>query len=342
MAVRIIQNIPAMIAARNVNNVMHTIGDNMEQLSTGYRINHASDDAAGLEISEVMRSQVRGLAQAERNIMDGISLIQTAEAGLIELTDMIQRIRELAVQSSNATYTSYDRSKIQLEIDQITSEITRLASSVQFNTRKILTGMSFTFQVGANYSNTIGIKIATVSAQSLGLWDSGIHGYGLHSTDLFGDSSSRTIGYMPSGSFSLESAPVWDTSGGLSDSVPGERQHAQRNGLHIDSKDAWYEMGVDVSSKRSAAESSLVQLDSALHSLTFRRAQLGAMQNRLEHTLNAVGIAKEQQAAAESRIRDLDIAQKSMDLTREQILLQTSTAMLAQANTLPSIALSLI
>jgi len=208
--------------------------------------------------------------------------------------------------------------------------------------------MSFTFQVGANYSNTIGIRIATVSAQSLGLWDSGAHGYGLHSTDLFGDSDGRTVGYAAGnqtgdpGIGGIGSAPVWSADETWTDANGYNQLNAQRNMIHIDSKDAYYEMGVDVSSKRSAAESSLVQLDSALHQLTFRRAQLGAVQNRMEHTLNAVGIAKEQQAAAESRIRDLDIAQKSMDLTREQILLQTSTAMLAQANTLPSIALSLI
>ncbi|MBU0567315.1 flagellin [bacterium] len=340
MAVRIIQNVPAMIAARNVNKMMHTLGRNIEQLSTGYRINHARDDVAGLEVSETMRSQVRGLAQAERNIMDGMSLLQTAEAGLIELTDMVQRIRELAVQAANATYTSHDRSKIQLEVDQITSEISRLASSVQFNTRKVLAGLSFTFQVGANYSNTIGIRIKTVSAQSLGLWDSGIHGYGLHSTEFFGNPTGRASMGTPGGG--IGSAPVWDDTIGGTTGRTVQDGNAHRNTIHIDSKDMHYEMGVDLSSRRCAAESALVQLDSALHTLTMRRAEIGAIQNRMEHTLNAVGIAKEQQAAAESRIRDLDIAEKSMNLTREQILLQTSTAMLAQANTLPSIALSLI
>jgi len=334
MAVRIIQNVPAMTAARNVNKMMHTLGRNIEQLSTGYRINHARDDVAGLEVSETMRSQVRGLAQAERNIMDGMSLLQTAEAGMHEITDMIQRIRELSVQAANATYTSHDRSKIQLEVDHITSEISRLASSVQFNTKKVLTGQSYTFQVGANYSNTIGIRIGTVSAQSLGLWDSGASGYGLHSTELFGTPGTRTA--MGTAGAGIGSAPVW------SDGTDAGDLNAQRNSIHIDSKDMWYEMGVDVSSRRCAAESALVQLDSALHTLTMRRAEIGAIQNRMEHTLNAVGIAKEQQAASESRIRDLDIAEKSMNLTREQILLQTSTAMLAQANTLPSIALSLI
>ncbi|MBU0567316.1 flagellin, partial [bacterium] len=125
MAVTIMQNIAAMTAARNVNKMMGTLGNNIEQLSTGYRINNARDDVAGLEVSETMRTQVRGLAQAERNIMDGMSLLQTAEAGMSGITDMIQRVRELAVQSANATYTSHDRSKIQLEVDHITSEISR-------------------------------------------------------------------------------------------------------------------------------------------------------------------------------------------------------------------------
>lgn len=332
MAVRIQQNIAALVAHRNLGKVMGVISKNIERLSTGYRINRASDDPAGLEISEVMRAQARGLAQAERNIMDAISLVQTAEAGLTELTDMVQRIRELAVQAANATYTSYDRSKMQLEVDQITSEISRLASAVVFNTKKLLTGMSFTFQVGANYSNTIGLRISTVSAQSLGLWDAGIHGYGLHSTALFGAPDSRTIGYAGNGVGhtgigGVASAPVWSN---------------QRHMVHIDCKDHYYEMGVDISSKRSAAESALVQIDSALHQITFKRAQLGAFENRLHHTLNFVGVMKEQMAAAESRIRDLDIADEVMRLTRNQILLQAASSILAQANTLPSIALSLI
>ncbi|MBU1487734.1 flagellin [bacterium] len=328
------QNVPAMTAARNLNKMNEMIGRNMEQLSTGYRINHARDDVAGLEISEVMRTQVRGLGQAERNIEDALSLLQVAEAGMGEMSDMMQRIRELAVQAANATYTSHDRSKIQLEVDHLTSEISRLASSVQFNSMKVLTGQSYTFQVGANYSDTIGIKISTVSAQALGLWDSGTHGYGLHSTGLFGSPSGRAL----MGTGGIGSAPVWsDTTSG----TDGER-YAQRNMTHIDSKDMAYEMGVDVSSRRCAAESALVQIDSAIHTLTMKRAQIGAVENRMMHSLNAVGVMKEQQAAAESRIRDLDIADKMMQFTREQILMQTSAAMLSQANTMPTIALSLI
>jgi len=328
------QNIPAMTAARNLNKMNDMIGRNIEQLSTGYRINHARDDVAGLEISEVMRTQVRGLRQAERNIEDGLSLLQVAEAGMGEMSDMLQRIRELAVQAANATYTSHDRSKIQLEVDHLTSEISRLASSVQFNGMKMLSGSSFTFPVGANYSDTIGVKIATVSAQALGLWDNGAAGYGLHSTDLFGTPPGRTA--MGTAGAGIGSAPVW------SDGTDTGDDNAQRNSTHIDSKNMWYEMGVDVSSRRCAAESALVQIDSAIHTLTMKRAQIGAVENRMMHTLNAVGIMKEQQASAESRIRDLDIADKMMQFTKEQILRQTSAAMLSQANAMPAIALSLI
>jgi len=333
------QNIPAMIAARNLNRVNHMLGRNIEQLSTGYRINHARDDAAGLEISEQMRGQVRGLTQAERNIQDAMSLIQTAEAGLIEITDMLQRMRELAVQSANAIYTSHDRFKIQLEVDQLAGEISRLASSVEFNKKKILAGASFTFMVGANYSNTIGIKIRTISAQALGVWDTGINGYGLHDTEIFGGATGRTVMGYNGGS-----APVWSASSewGEGETRPDSRQYAQRNVIHIDSKDMYYEMGVDISSHRCAAESAISQVDSAISFLVMRRAELGALENRLEHTLNAVGVAKESIASAESRIRDLDVADKVQDLAREQILMQMSAAMLAQANTIPSIALSLI
>lgn len=342
MAIRVIQNIPAMTAARNLNRINETLGRNIEQLSTGYRINHARDDAAGLEISEQMRAQVRGLTQAERNIQDGISLIHTAEAGLIEMTDMLQRMRELAVQSANAIYTSHDRFKIQLEIDNLAGEISRLASSVEFNKNKILSGQSFTFMVGANYSNTIGIRIHTISAQALGVWDTGILGYGLHDTAIFGNPTGRTIMGYGGG---VVSAPIWSVGSEWAEgdtTRSDSRAYAQRNVIHINSKDMYYEMGPDISSHRCAAESAIVQIDSAISFIVMRRAELGAMENRLEHTLNAVGVAKESIAAAESRIRDLDIAEKVQDLTREQILMQTSAAMLAQANTIPSIALSLI
>jgi flagellin len=238
----------------------------MERLSSGYRINRASDDAAGLGISESMRSQIRGLGQAQRNIEDGVSLVQTAEGNLDEVHSMLQRVRELAVQYKNGTLSSSAQSAIQTEVNQLASEIERIGASADFNGLKLLSSSASTisFQVGANDGQAI-----TVSTISLG----------------------STVG---TAAFSLSSASV------LSD------------------------------------------IDAAIGKVSSSRATFGAVQNRLEHTLGVSAAYQENLVAAESRIRDVDMADEMTKLTKSQILQQAGTAMLAQANQGPQAVLSLI
>jgi flagellin len=246
------------------------MGKNLEKLSSGYRINRAADDAAGLAVSEKMRTQVNGLAQARRNALDGVSLIQTAEAAMHEMHTMLQRMRVLAVQTSNGTYTSKDRVLVQTEVDQLIDEIDRLASATQFNELQILKmNGSIRFHIGANKDEVMSVNIGELSSSGIGI-----------------------------------------------------------KGLSI--------------STITKAESAMSVLTSAINSISTKRAKLGALQNRLDHTLNALGIAYENMAASESRIRDLDMAREMMDFTKNQILLQAGTSMLAQANQIPQSVLALL
>ena len=246
-----------------------------EKLSSGEKINRAGDDAAGLAVSEKMRSQIRGLNQASKNAQNGVSFIQTAEGYLSETTDVLQRIRELAVQSSNGLYSDEDRMQIQVEVSQLVSEIDRIASTAQFNGMNLLTGAFavdsasgriMQFQIGANADQNIKAYIGTMTSQALGL--SAIQG---------GD-----------GRLSLENP--------------------------------------------EQANAAIMTIDSALHTVNKQRADLGAYQNRLETTVNGLNIASENLTAAESVIRDSDFATEMVEYTRQNILTQSATAMLAQAN----------
>ncbi len=249
-------------------------GKAMEKLSSGLRINRAADDAAGLAISEKMRSQIRGLQQAQRNAQDGISLIQTAEGALNESHAILQRMRELAVQSANGTLTSADRGKLQDEMTQLTSELDRIASTTEFNKLALLDGTltAATFLIGANAGQTMTVQItASMGATSIG---------------------------VGTGTINIISA--------------------------------------------NKAQSAITQIDSAINTISQNRAYLGANQNRLEHTINNLAAASENLTAAESRIRDTDMAQEMMNFTKANILNQAATAMLAQANQLPQSVLQLL
>jgi flagellin len=270
-------NISAMSANRNLGIANTNTAANMGKLSSGMRINKAGDDASGLAVSEKMRSQIRGLNQASRNAADGISFIQTSEGYLQETTDIIQRVRELAIQASNGIYTSEDRMQIQVEVSQLVDELDRVASHAQFNGMNMLTGRfaadngfntvtsSMWFHIGANMDQREQVYIGTMTAEALGL---------------------RQIG---SGEIMSISTP----------------EQSNRN------------IGV---------------LDSALKTVNKQRADLGAYQNRLEMAIKGIDIGAENLQAAESRIRDLDMAQETVDFTKNQILTQASNAMLAQAN----------
>ncbi|QEN06611.1 flagellin [Oceanispirochaeta crateris] len=270
-------NITAMTANRNLGIAGNNSASNMSKLSSGMRINKAGDDASGLAVSEKMRSQIRGLNQASRNAADGISFIQTTEGFLQETTDIIQRVRELAVQSSNGIYTSEDRMQIQVEVSQLVDELDRVASHAQFNGMNMLTGRfaaetgsntvtgEMSFHIGANMDQKEQVFIGTMTAEALGM---------------------RQLG---SGEIMSISTP----------------EQSNRN------------IGV---------------LDQALKTVNKQRADLGAYQNRLEMAIKGIDIGAENLQAAESRIRDLDMANETVDFTKNQILSQASNAMLAQAN----------
>ena len=266
-------NMSAMYANRTLANRGRSVANNIEKLSSGMRINKGGDDASGLAVSEKLRSQIRGLNQADRNIQNGVSFIQTAEGYLNETQDILHRLRELSVQSANGIYTSEDRMQIQVEVSQLVDEVNRIASHAQFNGMNMLTG-SFSrdsetvmqFQVGANMDQNERVYIGTMTAQALGI--QGAQG------------SSETINI----------------------STPEDSNMA------------------------------IGMVDSALKVVSQQRADLGAYQNRFEMASKGVSIASENLQAAESRIRDVDMASEMVDYTKNQILVQANTAMLAQAN----------
>ena len=270
-------NMSAMYANRSLGVTGVELNKNMEKLASGQRINRAGDDASGLAVSEKLRGQVRGLNQAQRNIENGVSFIQTTEGYLQETQDIIQRLRELAVQASNGIYTSEDRMQIQVEVSQLVDEIDRIASHAQFNGMNVLTGRfaresgenivtgSMWFHIGANMDQRERVYIGTMTAKGLGVKNVGDDSI-LSLSDP--DSSNRSIGV----------------------------------------------------------------LDSALKTVNKQRADLGAYQNRLEHAVRGIDIGAENLQAAESRIRDANMASEMVEFTKNQILAQAGNAMLAQAN----------
>ena len=277
----------AMFSQRTLGNTNVRTQKNIEKLSSGLRINRAGDDASGLAVSEKMRAQIRGLNQASANAQNGISFIQVAEAYLQETTDVLQRIRELSVQSSNGIYTAEDRLYIQVEVSQLVAEVDRIASHAQFNGMNMLTGRfaretgentvtaSMWFHIGANMDQRTRAYISTMTAAALGV---------------------RNVG--------------------------------DEEILSIETPET--------------ANRAIGVLDEAIKKINKQRADLGAYQNRLELTVVGVDIAAENFQASESRIRDIDMAKEMVDYTRHQILTQSGTAMLAQANQTTQSVLSLL
>jgi len=265
-------NVAAINAHRNLyaNNTL--MGKAMEKLSSGYRINRAADDAAGLAISEKMRYQIGGYNQAIRNAQDGISLIQTAEGALTEVHAMLQRLNVLANQAANGTLNQDDRSKIQNEVDQLLDEIDQISSTLKFNNINLLNASStISFQVGFEANTNISVNLRSTSTQALGI-----------------------------------------------------------NNLSVEGPDG------------ANAQAAISSIQQAINTISSLRAELGAVQNRLEHTINNVGVNAENLAASESRIRNADMAKEITEFTRTQILVQAGTAMLAQANAVPQNVLRLL
>ncbi len=292
----------SMYANRTLGLSTAAIQGNIEKLSSGMRINKAGDDASGLAVSEKLRSQIRGLNQAERNIQNGVSFIQTTEGYLQETTDILQRIRELAVQSANGIYSDEDRMQIQVEVSQLVAEVDRIASSAQFNGMNMLTGAFATdsasgkvmqLQVGANIDQNVRVYIGTMTAASLGLTG----GQGV--------------------------ASVQSTEG---DQTVAATTDSDR--LSIGSPES--------------ANIAIATVDNALRTVSRQRADLGAYQNRFETAAKGIAIAAENLQAAESRIRDTDMASEMVQYTKNQILTQSGTAMLAQANAQSQTVLALL
>jgi len=280
-------NMSALFAQRQQKLNSWVLDKNMEKLSSGLRITRAGDDASGLAVSEKMRSQIRGLNRAEKNAMDGISFIQTTEGYLQESQDIIQRLRELAVQAANGIYADEDRMQIQVEVSSLVDEVDRIASHAQFNGMNLLTGRfaresgenivtaSMWFHVGANMDQRVRVYIGTMTSEGLGL-----------------------------------------------------KQQASKQIISVSTPDQ--------------ANRAIGLLDEALKQVNKQRADLGAYQNRLEFTAKGLAIGAENMQASESRIRDADMAYEMVEFTKNSILLQSATAMLAQANLKPQTVLQLL
>ncbi|MFC4387027.1 flagellin Hag [Gracilibacillus marinus] len=282
-------NIPALNTHRQLGINQNAMQNSMEKLSSGLRINRAGDDAAGLAISEKMRAQIKGLDQASRNAQDGISLIQTAEGALQETHSILQRMRELAVQSSNDTNVGVDRSELQKEMNELIDEIDRIAKNTEFNQQTLLSGglsgSGLNFQIGANSGQSIELEISSMLADDIGNGTSGI--------------SALKV-----------ATPTGTSTGGIMD--------------------------------YSGATSAISLVNDAIEMVSAERSKLGAYQNRLEHTISNLDNSSENLSAAESRIRDVDMAKEMMEMTRANILSQASQSMLAQANQQPQSVLQLL
>jgi len=274
-------NIMALNAYRHMTYNFNMMNKSLVRLSSGLRINSAADDPAGLAISEKMRAQIRGLSMAEKNTLDAISLLQTAEGSMNEAHAILHRIRELSIQAANDTYmTEGDRQAMQAEVNQLLDELDAMTNRTEFNTQKLLDG-SFTdkkIQTGANSGQNISISIGRMDVEALGL------------SDLRVDETG--------------------TSGGI-----------------LTQEDA---------------DKAIEMVDAALNKTSMERARIGATQNRLEHTINNLQVMQENLTAAESRIRDVDIAKEMMNFTKYHILAQASMAMLAQAQQMPQMVLQLL
>ncbi len=269
---RIQNNIAALNSFRNFSNNNRAINKNLERLSSGYRINRAGDDAAGLAISEKMRAQITGLESAQKNANDGISLVQTAEGALTEVHSMLNRMVELATQAANGTYGDTDRAKLQSEVTALVAEMNRIGDGTKFNGTSLFADAStISLQIGdtADSYNQLEVALSAMDAEGVG----------------------------------VNTVTVATAAG---------------------------------------AEAAITTINASIEKVSVQRASLGATQNRLEHTINNLSVATENMTAAESRIRDVDMASEMTEYTKNSILVQSAQAMLAQANQLPQGVLQLL
>jgi len=393
----IVTNVAALNGQRNLNITAVKMGKVLEKLSSGYRINRAADDAAGLGISEKMRAQIRGTSQAIRNAKDGISMIQTAEGAMDEIHSILQRMRELGVQAANDTYDAAARTSIGTEIMQLRTEIDRIANATNFNGQNLLTGALTGTLGGASATdlvvndavgNAIATEINVAGAKP------GTYTFSYNSTTdeltLTGPNGQAQVitvsAIAANGSQTLNfnqlgiSIKLASTAGETADNIGAALTAAANDtivvtgsgaaALQVGANTTSYDVmnvsfndvratqatglnllsggGVDWTSSativasNAAAQAFVNQIDAAITTLNTRRSDLGAAQNRLEHTVNSLGVAVENLTASESRIRDADIAQLSTQMVSNQILQQAGTAVLAQANQSSQAVLSLL
>ncbi len=287
---RIQHNITALNSYNKLNTNNNAVSKNLEKLSSGYRINRAGDDAAGLAISEKMRAQITGLETASKNAEDAVSLVQTAEGALTEVHSMLNRMVALATQSANGTYNASNRNSMNEEVEQLQSEIDRILSTTKFNGKELFTAAA----AGANG----GTGIITFQVSETGIDDAQI---GIHLEEM----TTETLG--------VDKANL--TIGGVNGNDPADQNNARAK--------------IDI-------------INSAIDKVSKLRGTFGAIQNRLEHTINNLAVSTENITAAESRIRDVDMAKEMMSYTKNNILVQSAQAMLAQANQVPQSVLQLL
>lgn len=351
---RINTNVSALNTYSRLTAANASKSNSLSKLSSGLRINKAGDDAAGLAISEKMKGQIGGLSQAKSNAQDGISLIQTAEGALNETHSILGRMRDLAVQSSNGTLSDDDRSAINKEYTALSDEIDRISNTTEFNTKSLLTGegddaKSFTFQIGANANQTMSVSINNMSSSALKV-------KGLDLTQAFATSDiAAAKDKAVAAAFKADTTTKYAADGKV-DAAAGKTAADLQTAIGTAADDAAAQKTYDDAlatftasdeGKAAAATVSvennpITKIDEAIKAVSAQRADLGAAQNRLEHTINNLGTTQENLSEANSRIRDVDMAQEMMSFTKSNILSQAATSMLAQANSMPNSVLSLL
>jgi flagellin len=388
MALSVNTNISSLNAQRNLTKSGSDLATSMQRLSSGMRINSAKDDAAGLQISNRLTSQIKGLAVAQRNANDGISMAQTAEGAMQESTNILQRMRELALQSANGSNSGDDRAALQKEVSALQTELTRIADTTSFGDQKLLDG-TFTaksFQVGANANETIDVSISSAKASDLGTtngqtvtvanYNNAVVGAvaetltfavttaaGTNSIDVdvaIGTGTDELIDLVNDQVGSAGVRAVSDGLGSITFSTSNDVTQLDVNsdeagdaGIFDTAAETVTLGGVDSSttgvavgsiniSSASGAQDALASIDSALKSIDSQRADLGALQNRFNFTISNLANVQENVSASRSRIQDTDFAVETANMTKNQILQQAGTSILAQANQLPQAALSLI
>jgi len=378
-------NVSSLNAQRNLSQSGSDLATSMERLSSGMRINSAKDDAAGLQISNRLTSQVNGLGVAQRNANDGISMAQTAEGAMQESTNILQRMRELALQSANGSNSADDRDSLQKEVSALQSELTRIADTTSFGGQQLLNGSFGTksFQVGSNANETIDMTLSSVKAADLGkdtgksitLTNTVYANIGAVAETLtfnvngatdnitvdieLGDDADTFAGKINA---ALNSSGIYATNTGTAIEFGGENSttaitltsdqttgyFSAAPGVTLGTVEDAANLTVDIDtidisgSNGYKAQTALASIDEALKQIDDQRADLGALQNRFDHTISNLSNIQENVSASRSRIQDTDFATETAEMTKNQILQQAGTSILSQANQLPQAALSLL